>query len=99
MLLIPASPSPTCPNKVPELWLKRSFPSLKPLGPYVKEVIERCDFFRSWLDDGPPVVYWLSGFFFTQVMMPRQPLLPANVHSSSTSQHTHTHSHTHTHRK
>ncbi len=49
------------------MWLKRSFPSLKPLGPYVKEVIERCEFFREWLDQGAPTVFWLSGFFFTQV--------------------------------
>lgn len=53
--------------QVPELWLKRSFPSLKPLGSYIKEVIERCEFFRSWLEEGAPTVYWLSGFFFTQV--------------------------------
>lgn len=56
--------------QVPELWLKRSFPSLKPLGPYVKEVIERCEFFRSWVEEGAPTVYWLSGFFFTQVGAP-----------------------------
>uniref|UniRef100_A0A061R4I5 Dynein heavy chain 9 n=2 Tax=Tetraselmis sp. GSL018 TaxID=582737 RepID=A0A061R4I5_9CHLO len=56
-------------GKVPEIWLKRSFPSLKPLGPYVKEVIERCDFFRQWFDHGPPTVFWLSGFFFTQAFL------------------------------
>lgn len=60
-------------GKVPAMWLKRSFPSLKPLGPYVKEVIERCEFFQEWLNQGPPTVYWLSGFFFTQVDRPSSP--------------------------
>ena len=54
-------------GRVPELWLSRSFPSLKPLGPYVKEVLERCEFFQGWLDSGLPVLFWISGFFFTQV--------------------------------
>lgn len=111
--------------RVPELWLSRSFPSLKPLvsvfdslavvvhvsfasnlpasadsslchyfnkhtqtqtctftihtyththkqtthaqGPYVHEVIERCKFFADWFEKGTPTVFWLSGFFFTQV--------------------------------
>lgn len=56
-------------GKVPDLWLAKSFPSLKPLGPYIKEVIERCVFFEKWIDEGPPVLFWLSGFFFTQAFL------------------------------
>jgi dynein heavy chain len=52
---------------VPELWLAKSFPSLKPLGAYVAEVLQRDAFFGDWLAYGPPAVFWLSGFFFTQV--------------------------------
>lgn len=54
-------------HQVPALWLRRSFPSLKPLGSYVKEVLERAAFFNGWLEHGPPAVFWLPGFFFTQV--------------------------------
>jgi dynein heavy chain len=56
-------------GKVPDLWLKASFPSLKPLGPYVKELHERVDEFARWVDTGAPTVFWLSGFFFTQAFM------------------------------
>ena len=40
---------------------------LQALGSYIKEVIERCQFFQQWIDNGPPTVFWISGFFFTQV--------------------------------
>jgi len=56
-------------GQVPALWLKKSFPSLKPLGPYIKELLERIHFFSNWLNEGPPTVFWFSGFFFTQAFM------------------------------
>lgn len=56
-------------GKVPALWLTASFPSLKPLGPYIREVLERCEFFSRWVADGAPVNFWLSAFFFTQAFL------------------------------
>jgi dynein heavy chain len=56
-------------GKVPSVWLAKSFPSLKPLASYVKEVVARCQFFHKWLTNGPPTVFWMSGFFFTHSFM------------------------------
>ena len=56
-------------GKVPALWLKKSFPSLKPLGSYFKELVERCFFFQQWVNDGVPTTFPLYAFFFTQAFL------------------------------
>ena len=56
-------------GKVPAAWLKRSFPSLKPLGGYVRELLDRVAFFQGWLDGGPPPCFPLYAFFFTQAFL------------------------------
>eukprot|EP00329_Picozoa_sp_Boothbay-MS584-11_P000996 19247_6 len=49
---------------VPGMWMKVSYPNLKPLGAYVTDLIERLDFFQGWMDKGTPSIFWFSGFFF-----------------------------------
>jgi len=56
-------------NKLPAMWEKVSYPSLKPLSSYVAELLDRLSFFQSWVDNGPPLVFLMPSFFFVQAFM------------------------------
>jgi len=56
-------------NQVPKIWEKKAYPSLKPLSSWIKDLIERVDFFRLWLTGGQPACFPLPAFFFQQGFM------------------------------
>ena len=53
-------------NTVPSLWANAAYPSLKPLGSWVADLVLRCAFIYDWICVGQPKSYWMSGFFFPQ---------------------------------
>jgi len=53
-------------GEIPQLWLKVSYPSLKPVASFIKDFCLRLQVFQKWVHDGPPDIFWISGFFFTQ---------------------------------
>jgi dynein heavy chain, axonemal len=58
-------------GRVPAMWAAVAYPSLKPLGPWVNDLLERIRFLgEDWMDKGvAPPSFWVSGFFFAQAFI------------------------------
>ena len=54
---------------MPPPWAKAAYPSLKPLASWVVDLLARLEKIDSWLEDGEPPAYWLSGLYFPQGFM------------------------------
>jgi dynein heavy chain len=53
-------------NLVPRMWETAGYPSTKPLSAWMPDLQARVKFFQDWVSKGPPIVFWISGFFMQQ---------------------------------
>jgi len=56
-------------NQVPNSWTKVGYLSMKPLSSWFKDMLLRVEFMRNWLENGNPMCYWFSAFFFPHGFM------------------------------
>nr|CAI5854264.1 unnamed protein product [Callosobruchus analis] len=56
-------------NLVPAMWASKAYPSLKPLAAWVSDLKARTQFLNTWVAEGIPAVFWISGFYFPQAFL------------------------------
>ena len=50
-------------QRVPKAWSK-TYPSLKPLGSWMRDLVLRCEQFKMWNETELPKQFWLAGFTY-----------------------------------
>lgn len=56
-------------DQVPQLWSSVSYASLKPLGAWYREFLQKVKFIRTWVQKGEPSAFWITGFFNPSAFM------------------------------
>merc|ERR1711998_183623 len=56
-------------NQVPKAWESKAYPSLKPCSAWVDDLMQRLEFINTWIAEGIPKVFWISGFYFPQAFL------------------------------
>lgn len=56
-------------QQIPREWEDAGYPCLKPLASWIEDFFARITVTNDWVVNGPPLAYWLSGFFFPQGFM------------------------------
>lgn len=59
-------------NEVPANWTEESgvgFMSIKTLSAWIVDLKLRVEFLREWEENGTPICFWMSGFFFPQAFL------------------------------
>ncbi|KAE9330777.1 Dynein heavy chain 6, axonemal [Phytophthora fragariae] len=56
-------------QQIPSEWENAGYPCLKPLASWIEDFFMRINLTNEWLGKGPPLAFWLSGFFFPQGFM------------------------------
>jgi dynein heavy chain len=53
-------------GQVPALWRPLCYPILKPVGSFIRDLVERLQYFNAWTMSGAPAICWIGGLFFPQ---------------------------------
>ncbi|XP_026730807.1 dynein heavy chain 6, axonemal [Trichoplusia ni] len=56
-------------NRVPHMWHRKGYNSLKSLGSWIHDLTLRIDFIEKWLVEGAQPSSWVSGLFFPQGLL------------------------------